>query len=161
MEAAMNRHSADHATFTLERTLPVAPAQAFRAWADPAIKERWFHGPDEWSRSDYELDFRIGGHEHVVGGPPEGPRHTYDARIEDIVPNERIVYTYDMYLNEQRISVSMSTVEFRPEGRGTRLIFTEQDVFLDGADSRVSRERGTRDLLDNLEAELIHSDMGL
>jgi uncharacterized protein YndB with AHSA1/START domain len=161
MEAAMNRHSADHATFTVERTLPVAPAEAFRAWADPAIKELWFRGPDEWSRSDYELDFRIGGHEHVAGGPPEGPLHVYDARIEDIVPNERIVYTYDMYLDEQRISVSVSTVEFRSEGRGTRLIFTEQDVFLDGADSRGSRESGTRDLLDQLEAALIHSDMGM
>jgi len=31
---------------------------------------------------------------------------------------------------------------------------TEQDVFLDGFDKPPDRERGTRDLLDKLEAEL-------
>jgi hypothetical protein len=34
------------------------------------------------------------------------------------------------------------------------LIITEQDAFLDGADLPAERERGTRELLDNLAAEL-------
>ena len=31
-----------HATFSLERDYPVAPARVFAAWADPAAKARWF-----------------------------------------------------------------------------------------------------------------------
>ena len=70
------------------------------------------------------------------------------------MPDQRIVYSYDMHLDGARISVSLATVEFKPEGAGTRMIFTEQGVFLDGYDDPAGRERGTRALLDNLDAEL-------
>ena len=52
------------------------------------------------------------------------------------------------------ISVSLATLELKPAGTGTRPIFTEQDVFLDGYDESGSRERGTRELLDKLDAKL-------
>jgi hypothetical protein len=53
-----------------------------------------------------------------------------------------------------RISVSLATVELKPVGAGTRLIFTAQAVFLDGADKAEDREHGTRALLDNLGVAL-------
>jgi uncharacterized protein YndB with AHSA1/START domain len=59
-----------------------------------------------------------------------------------------------MYMDETRISVSLATVEFEPEGAGTRLVYTEQGAFLDGYDAPAGREQGTRDLLDALGAEL-------
>jgi hypothetical protein len=68
--------------------------------------------------------------------------------------DERIVFSYDMYLDETRISVSLATVELKPAGAGTRLIFTEQGAFLDGFDTGAERERGTRDRPDALGAEL-------
>jgi hypothetical protein len=45
-------------------------------------------------------------------------------------------------------------VEFKPAGAGTRLTVTEQGAFLDGYDDAGSRERGTRELLNNLERTL-------
>jgi uncharacterized protein YndB with AHSA1/START domain len=89
-----------------------------------------------------------------MGGPKGGPLHTYEARYQDIVPDERIVVTYEMRMDDTRISVSLATTEFIPEGPGTRLILTEQGAYLDGFDIPEERERGTRDLLDALEAEL-------
>ena len=62
------------------------------------------------------------------------------------MPNERIIYGYDMHLDDKRISVSLATVEFKPAGKGTRLTFTEQGAFLDGFDDPRLRERGTIDL---------------
>ena len=61
---------------------------------------------------------------------------------------------YDMHLDDTRISVSLATVEFEPEGAGTRLVLTEQGAFLDGFDDPSLRERGTRDLLAALDAAL-------
>ena len=150
----MTERSVTHATFVVERTYDASPARVFAAWADPAAKARWFAGPDEWESGAYELDFRVGGRERASGGPKGGPVHTYDARYHDIVPNERIVCAYEMYLDETRISVSLATVEFKRAGAGTRLIFTEQGAFLDGYDNPAERERGTIELLDALGAEL-------
>jgi uncharacterized protein YndB with AHSA1/START domain len=150
----MTERSTRHATFVIERTYDASPAQVFGAWADQKAKARWFVGPDEWEASDHELDFRVGGRERVSGGPPGGPVHAFDGHYQDIVPDQRIVYTYDMHLDQTRISVSLATVELKPAGAGTRLIFTEQGVFLDGFDKPAERENGTRALLDNLGAAL-------
>jgi uncharacterized protein YndB with AHSA1/START domain len=151
----MTARSTLHNTFVIERTFPVAPARVFNAFADPAAKQHWFAGPDEWTKDKYEFDFRVGGRERVGGGgPPGGAVHRFEAIYQDIVPNERIIYTYDMHLNETRISVSLATLEFKPAGSGTHLILTEQGAYLDGFDKPGDREKGTRDLLDNLEKEL-------
>jgi uncharacterized protein YndB with AHSA1/START domain len=143
-----------HATFVIERTYDAAPARVFAAWATPEAKRRWFGGPEDWERGRYELDFRVGGRERASGGPADGPVHVYDACYQDIVPNERIIISYDMHLGDKRISVSLATVELKPAGKGTRLVFTEQGAFLDGFDDPRLRERGTADLLDALGKEL-------
>ena len=70
------------------------------------------------------------------------------------MPNERIVFCYEMHIGKAKISVSLATVEFKPDRKGTRFVLTEQGAFLDGYDDAGSRERGTRGLLDQLEKAL-------
>jgi|SRR5665213_642525 len=154
MSETQPKRSAVHATFVIERVYEAAPTRVFNAWSQQEAKARWFVGPEAWKKSDHTLDFRIGGREHVSGGPPGGPVHSYDAVYQDIVPNERIVSTYDMHMDDKRISVSLATLEFTPARAGTRLVYTEQGVFLDGYDNAAEREHGTRDLLDKLDAAL-------
>jgi uncharacterized protein YndB with AHSA1/START domain len=102
-----------------------------------------------------ELDFRVGGRERSRGTAPDGSAYSYEALYQDIVPAQRIVYTYDMPLEETRISVSLATVEFTPVGdNGTRLVFTEQGAFLDGHESPARRAEGMGSLLDALDKEL-------
>jgi uncharacterized protein YndB with AHSA1/START domain len=150
----MTERSVTHATFVVERTYDAAPARVFAAFADPVAKARWFAGPEEWGPAEHELDFRVGGREISRGGPKGGPVFTYEARYQDIVPNERIISTYDMCMDETRISVSLATVALEPAGVGTRLTYTEQGAFLDGHDTPDQREHGTGELLDALGAEL-------
>jgi uncharacterized protein YndB with AHSA1/START domain len=143
-----------HETFVIERNYNVPVAETFRAWADPLLKARWFAGSAEALGAGYELDFRVGGREVNRGGPPGGPVYTYESEFRDIIPEQRIVYTYEMYADEARISVSVATIQFRSEEAITRLVLTEQGVFLDGHDTVAQREEGTRSLLDSLAAIL-------
>jgi uncharacterized protein YndB with AHSA1/START domain len=152
--------SVAHATFVVERTYSAAPARVFAAWADPAAKARWFASPEEWGPDEFELDFRVGGREVNRGGPKGGPVYTYSARYQDIVPDERIVYTYSMHLDQTLLSVSVATVELRPEGAGTRLVLTEQGAFLDGHDNPAQRQHGAEELLDALGAALRREPAG-
>jgi uncharacterized protein YndB with AHSA1/START domain len=153
----VTKRSAQHATFVIERDFDATPAQVFAAWATREAKARWFVGPDGWKTKIRELDFRVGGRERLVGARPDGKVSDFSSHYEDIVANERIIYTYDMRIDDARISVSLATVEFRTAGRGMRLTVTEQGVFLDGYDDAGSRERGTRVLLDKLETAVRHA----
>jgi uncharacterized protein YndB with AHSA1/START domain len=146
----MTERKVTHSTFVVERTYPASPARVFAAFADPKIKDRWFAGPEEWRPDEREMDFRVGGRETSRGGPKGGPIHAFDALYYDIVPNERIVFAYDMHLDDLRISVSLATIELKPDGAGTRLVYTEQGAFLDGFDDPAGREHGTGELLDQL-----------
>jgi uncharacterized protein YndB with AHSA1/START domain len=150
----MTECTTEHATFVIERVYAASPARVFAAWADPVQKAQWFAGPDEWIMFTRETDFRVGGRERLSAGPADGVVHKFDCCYQDIVPDRRIIYTYDMHLDETRISVSLTTVEFKPEAAGTRLVFTEQGVFLDGTDGAAMREQGTQGLLDKLGAAL-------
>ena len=78
----------------------------------------------------------------------------YTARFHALTAAQRIVFVYDMHVNEIHHSTSLATVELVPTSSGTRLRFTEQVAFLDGTESAASRERGTADHLDRLTAYL-------
>ena len=147
----MSNRSATHSTFVIERDYDAPAARVFAAWADKSAKDQWF-GPSE---SEHELDFREGGRERLLADV-HGAVYTYDALYEDIVPDERIVFTYNMHRDGRRMSVSVTTVELLPTGAGTRLRYTEQGVFLDGEDKPDLREQGTKELLDKLGAALAH-----
>jgi uncharacterized protein YndB with AHSA1/START domain len=146
----------EHNTFVIERTYAASSARVYSAFADPAQKVRWFGDPDIEKQAGHTIDFRIGGRESMRGDiAGAGITFSYDALFQDIVEDERIVYSYEMTMNGQRISVSVATVEFLAQsGGGTRLILTEQGVYLDGLDTGAAREQGTREILDGLAAYL-------
>lgn len=150
----MSPRSTVHDTFTIERRYDASPSRVFQAFADPAAKALWFGGPPEWQQQQGSFDFREGGREVSGGGPQGGPVHTFSALYQDIVPDQRIVYTYEMAMDGTRISVSLATVELRPENGGTRLILTEHGVYLDGLDAPKMRIKGTEQLLDALGQSL-------
>ena len=146
----MTDRSATHSTFVIERIYDASPARVFAAWADKDAKAQWFGPPSE---QEHQLDFHEGGRERFEAAV-HGAVYTYDALYEDIVPGERIVYTYNMHRDGRRMSVSVTTVELLAEGERTHLRYTEQGVFLDGKDKPELREAGTQEILDKLAAAL-------
>ncbi|GGZ23157.1 SRPBCC family protein [Asticcacaulis endophyticus] len=146
--------SAHHHLITIERDLAFSPDVVFKAWADPAAKAKWFSGPPDWEAEPHHLDFRVGGKERSAGGPKDGPPHRMEAVYHDIVPEERIISSFSMYLDTTLITVSLATIEFKPSAKGTKLILNEQIVFLDGSDHLDDRIHGTNAMIDMMEAYL-------
>jgi uncharacterized protein YndB with AHSA1/START domain len=155
VERQMSQHNAQHGSFTIERTFDAPPALVYSAFATEKGKQAWFSGPNEqWSLEERSFDFRVGGRETLTGRWKSGMVSRFDAQFHDIVPDQRIIYSYTMHVNGNKISVSLATIEFRKAGAGTLLILNEQGAFLDGYDDAGSRERGTIGLIDKLEAAL-------
>lgn len=152
----MTNRSITHGSFTLERRWKTTPARIYRALSDEATKQKWFGPPETWGRDEHRLDFRVGGIETSIGGPVGGPVHSFKAIYQDIVPNERIIYTYEMHLDDVRISVSLTSFEIKPDGDHSILVMTEHGAFLDGfaGDGNDIRREGTEVLLDNLGRHL-------
>ena len=143
--------------FTIERTFTASPARVFRAFAEASEKAQWFGWTDEWEPLEVSLDFRVGGEEVAHGKHVSGMVSEMWAQYQDIVPDERIVWTYRMALNGTPISASLASIELSLDGNGTRMVFTEQDAFLDDFEDNGGREQGTNQILDALDAYLERS----
>lgn len=147
--------SVTHETWTLERSYPVPVEAVFAAWADPSTKARWFAGAIGDGDLTYSGDFRVGGRESSGSPADVHPMYSYEAVYRDILVNQRIVATYEMALDGQRISVSVATAEFVVTNDGTLLRYTEQGVYLDGLDRPEWRQHGVTGQLDRLGSELL------
>jgi len=140
-------HSVLHDTFRIDRTYPATPSRVFAAFASQEAKDAWGDTGDLEPADpggDSEFDFRVGGRERF-SHKWQGTSFRYAALYYDIVPEQRIVYSYEMYADDVRISVSVATIEFAKTGDGTALTWTEQGAYLDGF-----RKDGTTEMLDGL-----------
>jgi uncharacterized protein YndB with AHSA1/START domain len=150
----VNAHAVVHAQFSIVRHYAAAPPWVFAAWADPAIRQRWFVEASDWETADYAHDFRLGGREQGRFRRAAGdPCYDNETHYLDIVAPRRIVMAYTMARDGMRISASLLTVQFDADGSGTQLVLTEQGAFLDRHDSSVEREQGWQQLLTALGRE--------
>ncbi|SHE39985.1 Uncharacterized conserved protein YndB, AHSA1/START domain [Seinonella peptonophila] len=140
----MTKRFVKHDKFVIEREYQATPKRVFHAWSDLEQKAHWFPKAEKF-------EFAVGGREWNQGGPSGGPTFTYDAYYQEIVQDQRIVYTYTLDMDQVRISASVVTVELSPSDKGTRLIFTEQVAMFDGHDRVEYRQQGTKEALDKLE----------
>ncbi len=106
--------SAVQGAFTLRRAFAASPARLYKAFADPEAKKRWFAGPTGFVELERVMDIRVGGRERVVGRHASGMVSAFDAIYFDVIPDERLIYSYEMRLDGRKISVSLAALALRP-----------------------------------------------
>lgn len=153
-----------HASFVIERHYSASPRRVYAAWSDPEAKRAWFVEGEGWDIQSFDIDFREGGTEKSVYGFRRGEEvfgektaFSNETIFNEIIENERIVFTYSMARNGRRFSVSLATVEIKPADKGSRLVFTEHGAFFEGGDNVTMREQGWQELLGKLDAFLNES----
>jgi len=147
-----------HNTFVIERNYPQRLSRVFSAFAQPALKRRWYAEGDH-DILDFHMDFRLGGVERFryrfkEGHPIAGSEIANESAYQDIVEENRIVLTTRMSLNGKSIAVMLATVEFAPAEKGTDLILTHQGAFIDWPEGAKMVEMGWTQLLGRLEKAL-------
>ena len=143
-----------HATFVIERALAASLADVWHALSDNDARDQWFGGGPAFEVAEKTHDFRVGGRATEVGEWHGGPRSRFDATYTDIVTHHRIVFTYDMWVDDRHLSTSLTAIVVEPVGDHTRLTYTEHGVHYDGLDTAEGREEGTRGIIDRLENHL-------
>ncbi len=142
--------SETHATFVIERAFPVPVAAVWHALSATDARDQWFGGGAHFDVHERSHDFRVGGRAVEDGQWHGGPKSRFESTYTDIVEHERVVFTYDMWIDDRHLSTSLTTIAVEPDDNGTRLTYTEQGVHVDGLDTVEGRQEGSRGILDAL-----------
>ncbi|MGV9712737.1 SRPBCC domain-containing protein [Gordonia sp. NPDC003424] len=139
------------AEFSLTRDYPAPLVRVWDSFAVEQEKLTWWGAGDAIEPGEWVFDFRVGGRDVAEGKFHNGPVSRYEATYTDIVEHNRIVTTYDMWIDGVHMSTSVASLEFEPIDDRTRFTHTEHGVFFDKfwADGP-NREQGTLGLLEAL-----------
>jgi uncharacterized protein YndB with AHSA1/START domain len=110
----------------LERVIAAPRSKIYRAWLDPAMIARWF-GPDDLTVTVASVDEQVGGVHQVEMLGLDGGQVTFVSVIEELVPDERIVFNF----------------KFDPEGDETKLTIRLSDAQGGGTVVKLEHERIT------------------
>jgi uncharacterized protein YndB with AHSA1/START domain len=77
---------------TIERIVDAPPALVFQCWTDPKHMARWW-APHGFTNPVCELDPRVGGTWRIVMRAPDGTEYPCHGVYQEIVANERLVFT--------------------------------------------------------------------
>jgi uncharacterized protein YndB with AHSA1/START domain len=84
-------------------------------------------GPGEIKTVRAEADLRVGGQYRIVMLTPAGEEHDVGGIYREVVPNEKLVYSWAWKSMPER--ESLVTVTFKGEGSGTLLTITHEQFF--------------------------------
>jgi uncharacterized protein YndB with AHSA1/START domain len=133
-------------SLTLKRRLNAPPAKVFSAWTNPEQITRWF-GPAEVETILAECDPRVGGRYRIVARSPDGAEHHVSGVYREVVPNEKLVFTWAWRNTPER--ESLVTVSLKGDGNGTVLMLTHERFSDETARDR--HQHGWIGSLDKLE----------
>ena len=138
-------------SLTLKRRLNATPEKVYAAWTEPAQIAHWF-GPSETVAGSVraEMDVRVGGRFRVSFNTADGEHHEVGGTYREVVPNEKLVFTWAWHTTPER--ESLVTVLVRSEGEGAMLTLTHEQFFDQAA--RDGHKRGWTGTLEKLERYL-------
>ena len=120
-------------SLTIKRRFNASPAKVFSACTDPEKVKRWM-GPGETVTVRAENDARVGGRYRVVMRAPNGDEHDVGGVYREVVPNEKLVFSWAWKSTPER--ESLVTITFKSDGAGTLMTLTHEQFFDEEARDR-------------------------
>jgi len=138
-------------SLTIKRRFNAAPAKVFAAWTDPQKMMRWM-GPANVTRCEASADLREGGR-YDIRMISDGEQHNVGGVYREIVPVEKLVFTWAWHLTPER--ESLVTVTIKPDGDGSLMTLLHEQFFDEAARDR--HNQGWTGTLLRLET-FLHTD---
>ena len=108
--------------------------------------KRWM-GPEGVVPQHAEIDARVGGHYRLIMRSPDGEEHDVSGIYREVVPNEKLVFTWAWRSTPER--ESLVTILLKSDGDGTLLTLMHEQFFDEAARDR--HHSGWSGALDKLE----------
>jgi uncharacterized protein YndB with AHSA1/START domain len=134
-------------SLTLKRKLSAPAEKVFAAWTDPEKIIHWF-GPAETADGSVraDMDVRVGGRFRISFKGQDGEYHEVGGTYREVVPNERLVFSWAWHSTPER--ESLVTITLKPDGDATMLTLHHERFFDEKA--RDGHERGWSGTLEKL-----------
>ncbi len=142
----MNMQAPVKPSLTLKRRIKAPPAKVFAAWTDPKLMARWL-GPVGTVELIAKTDLRVGGRYEMTMRMGDGQEHNVSGVYREIVPDEKLVFTWGWRSMPER--ESLVTITLKADGDGTLLTLTHGQFFDEPARDR--HEEGWSGTLGKLE----------
>ncbi len=136
-------------SLTIKRRFKAPPAKVYAAWTDPEKMSRWM-GPADVQTVIAECDVRVGGRYAVKMVTSSGEEHDVCGVYREIVPNEKLVFTWAWLTTPER--ESLVTVTFKDDNGGTLMTLLHEQFF--DEDARDRHNAGWTGTMERLEKYL-------
>lgn len=130
---------------TIVRRIKAPPAKVWAAITQPELMIRWW-GPDAGPTLSVVAEVRPGGRFSVAFRLLNGDEHNPTGIYQEVVPEKRLVFTWDLPGTAER--KSLVTFRLEPFDGGTELTLIHER--LPDEEARKSHEDGWKGLLDKL-----------
>lgn len=121
-------------SLTLKRHYPAPVEKVYRAWIDPQALKQWFGPSNEAKILVAETKPTVGGRYLIVMEMPSGEQHRVGGAYRELVPNEKLVFTWAWESTPER--ESLVTVRLKKSGDGTDMTLIHEQFFDDAARDR-------------------------
>ncbi len=131
-------------SLTIKRRFKAAPAKIFAAWTEPEKMTRWL-GPMDVKKVEAGTDLRVGGR-YFIRMIMANDEHYSSGVYREIVPNEKLVFTWAWKSTPER--ESLVTVTIKPDGDGSIMTLLHEQFFDEAA--RDNHNKGWTEIIGRL-----------
>jgi uncharacterized protein YndB with AHSA1/START domain len=134
----------------MRRRIRTSREKAFEAWTDPGQLRQWFAVAEGFTTPIAEVDLRVGGRYRLgMKAPGENPLLVVGGMYREILPPERLVFTWQWESADPDEPQTVVTVEFN-EAAGVTEIVLKHELFT-GVPQRDKHGEGWAGCLANLQ----------
>ena len=139
----------------IKRTFAAPQQTLFDAWTKPERLKKWFLMANPANVNQiHEVDLRVGGKIRAEAVNQEGKKHRLLAVFKEIVPQEKLVYSWTWEEGMPDSGESLVTVQFRQLGESNFTEVTLTHERFPNSEVRDRHNQGWNACMNTLEAVL-------